>query len=147
MKILFLVFSWCSTVLFFPPGDIWNVLDQVAYKVYFDKKLDDVVLVPIPSKSTKNLESQSSITIEGFKTTSLDKEFDHKNTIVLSRYDEQFQSCTNLLIEDCIQVFQTKKYQLKAGKSYTFKGCFHLNTQNQNEFPFQLKEAQCLNCQ
>jgi hypothetical protein len=145
MKTLLLLTSLFWALLASTPVDIWNTLEKLRFKISFDKELDDIIFEPIATPAIRALEGKY-ITIKGFQLDYLELEEQNNKKLFISKYYLYSVSCIQPEQEHIIQISLNKELQLAEEKAYTFRGKFHLNESNLQAHPFQLHEAECLDC-
>lgn len=130
------------------PNNIWQILSELKFNIYFDEKLDDIVFEPKPTPSILDMEDEI-ITIQGFKSI---HRFEgdiksNQNSIALCRFKTENEGCTSSFgDESYIEIIPNKALKLVEGKLYSFRGIFKMNTKDLDKLPFTLKEATCLDC-
>ncbi|MFK7799944.1 MAG: hypothetical protein AB8E82_20995 [Aureispira sp.] len=145
MKTLLLLTSLCWGLLATTPVDIWEIMGQLKFKIHFDDEIDDVVFEPIATPAIQALEGKY-IVIKGFNIDYLELEAHNPRVLFISKYYAPASSCTQPSTLTILQISTTDPLQLSEGKAYTIRGKFHLNTTNLIKHPFQLYEAECLDC-
>lgn len=145
MKTLLLLISLCWGVLAITPVDIWEIMGQLKFKIHFDDESDAILFEPIATPAIQALEGQY-IVIKGFKIDYLELEEHNPKELFISKYYTSASSCTEPSTLTIIQISTTEHLQLSKGKAHTIRGKFHLNKTNLIKPPFQLHEAECLDC-
>lgn len=148
MKLYLILTLSLSYFIAFPSTNPWEVLSKLKFEIRFDETLDDIVFVPKPDKAIKKLAGKELV-IRGFKATLYTNESIGvpENKILLCRYKEQhWGCCSSLGIESFISIRPKENLGLVEGKPYIFKGTLVVNTKDYLALPYQLKDAECLNC-
>jgi hypothetical protein len=143
--ILALCFSFFTVAP--PSDDVWKILSELKFDIRFDKKLDDVIFTPKPSKAIKKLIGKRII-IQAFKSKVFEREDfgSEEHAIYLCRYESEEMSCCSSPEAEYIEALPNEAIKLVEGKRYLFKGILKLNTKDYLNLPFILKDAECLNC-
>lgn len=148
MRCILISLVFLCTAFAARPNSVWNTLSTLAFDVRFDAKVDDVVLIPKPTKQLKKLNGKRII-IEGYPSqlefeylpTDLDKQ-----SFVICRYELEKMSCSMLGPESYIEIKCKHKMKPSYGVLHTFRGKLKLNLKDPMELPYILEDAECLNC-
>lgn len=142
-KCILLIFIALVLSSFAVPSDIWEVLEEIKFKIYFDKKLEEMVFEPIPTAEIKSLNGEI-IEIKGFLVTD---EKGNQGLWEFLPFNYPYKCMSGIEMESMIKIVSKHKIVTNPEKPCTLKGRFELNTTNLLELPYILNEAECLDCE